>query len=46
LPMTLRMSAPVWLAIALLLILFALWCGLADERWIPEEGPTTGCTPS
>ena len=33
LPMALRTSAPVWLAITLLLILFALWCALADERW-------------
>lgn len=33
LPTTLRTSAPVWLATALLLILFALWCAFADERW-------------
>jgi hypothetical protein len=32
-PMTPKTSAPVWLAITLLLILFALWCAFADERW-------------
>lgn len=32
-PTALKGSALVWLAIMLLLVLFALWCAFADERW-------------
>jgi hypothetical protein len=32
-PVGLKESALVWLAIMLLLVLFALWCAFADERW-------------